>query len=168
MIITKTSGNLAQGTFADKAIDYLHLDYTDAQKSILRANTAGGRDIAIRLNPEAKLRGLRDGDVLCEDGDTVVAVAIEPAEVILAKPGSYAELARCCYEVGNRHAPLYYFTDPTQPNGLPKLAVLYDGAMDDLFVKLGVPYERCFLKLDEGARLKLVTGAHHHHHHDHD
>ena len=64
MIITKTSGNLAQGTFDDKTIDYLHLDYTDAQKSILRANTAGGRDIAIRLDLETKRRGLRDGDVL--------------------------------------------------------------------------------------------------------
>lgn len=167
MIITKTSGNLAQGTFDDKTIDYLHLDYTDAQKSILRANTAGGRDMAIRLDLETKRRGLRDGDVLWEDGDTIVVVAIEPAEVVLVSPGSYAELAQCCYEVGNRHAPLYYFTDPTRPDGVPKLAVLRDGAMDDLFAKLGVPHETCFLKLDESARLKLVTGAHHHHH-DHD
>ena len=95
-----------------------------------------------------------------------VEVAIEPAEVVLVSPGSYEELAQCCYEVGNRHAPLYYFTDPTRPDGMPKLAVLRDGAMDDLFAKLGVLHETCFLKLDEGARLKLVTGAHHHHHHD--
>lgn len=65
-------------------VDPLQLDYADAQKRLLRRTTREGRDIALRLEPEAQLRGLRDGDVLLVDGDTVVAVEILPTLSLVA------------------------------------------------------------------------------------
>lgn len=78
MILTHVCGTLSDAAYAGKAVDPLQLDYADAQKHLLRRTTRGGRDIALRLSPEAQLRGLHDGDVLLEDGDTVVAVEILP------------------------------------------------------------------------------------------
>ena len=138
MILTHVCGTLSDAAYAGKAVDPLQLDYADAQKHLLRRTTRGGRDIALRLSPEAQLRGLHDGDVLLEDGDTVVAVEILPVLSLLARPEGNAAIARFCYEVGNRHAPLYELEGPA--SGCLYFAV----------------------KLEERCRLKLLSGTHHH------
>ena len=164
MILTHVCGTLADAPYAGKKVDPLQLDYADAQKRLLRRTTREGRDIALRLEPEAQLRGLQDGDVLFEDGDTVVAVEILPTLSLVAKPEGPEAIARFCYEVGNRHAPLYALGD-SAAGGL-SFAVLYDAAMEDLFQKLQVPYEKQAVKL-ERCRLKLLSGTHHHAHAHH-
>lgn len=163
MILTHVCGTLSDASYAGKRVDLLQLDYADAQKHLLRRTTRAGRDIALRLAPEAQLRGLHDGDVLLEDGDTVVAVEILPVLALVAKPEGAAAIARFCYEVGNRHAPLYELDSPS--SGCLIFAVLYDAAMEDLFQKLQVPYEKKEVKLEEHCRLKLLSGTHHHHAH---
>ena len=47
-------------------------------------------------------------------------------------------------------------------SGCLYFAVLYDAAMEDLFHKLQVPYEKKEIKLEERCRLKLLSGTHHH------
>ena len=79
---------------------------------------------------------------------------------LLARPEGNAAIARFCYEVGNRHAPLYEVEGPA--SGCLYFAVLYDAAMEDLFHKLQVPYEKKEIKLEERCRLKLLSGTHHH------
>lgn len=165
MILTNVCGTLADAPYAGKKVDPLQLDYADAQKRLLRRTTREGRDIALRLEPEAQLRGLRDGDVLLVDGDTVVAVEILPTLSLVAKPEGLEAIARFCYEVGNRHAPLYALGE-TAVGGL-SFAVLYDAAMEHLLKKLQVPYEKQAVKLEERCRLKLLSGTHHHAHAHH-
>lgn len=160
MILTHVCGTLSDTAYAGKTIDPLQLDYADAQKHLLRRTTRGGRDIAMRLSPEAQLRGLHDGDVLLEDGDTIVVIEILPTLALVARPEGAAAIARFCYEIGNRHAPLYELE--SRVPGL-SFAVLYDVAMEDLFRKLQVPYEKKAVKLEEHCRLKLLAGTHHHH-----
>lgn len=167
MILTKVCGSILDAAFMEsrrgKHIDYLPLDYQDAQKHILRAMTKEGRDIAIRLSPEAQKIGLQDGDVLLEEDDTIVVLQILPVSVLLAKPRSLMEAASFCYEIGNRHAPLY-----SLPGDVPSFAVLYDDLMEILFRKLGIPYEKKDIKLEDRYRLKLLSGTHHHGHtHEH-
>lgn len=165
MILTHVCGTLSDAAYAGKAVDPLQLDYADAQKHLLRRTTRDGRDIALRLSPEAQLRGLHDGDVLLEDEDTVVVVEILPVLSLVARPEGPAAIARFCYEVGNRHAPLYALE--CSPDGCLSFAVLYDAAMEDLFRKLQVPYEKKEVKLEEHCRMKLLSGAHHHSHRAH-
>lgn len=165
MILTHILGNLSDPDFLkgqEKEIDELPLEYTDAQKHILRAATKQGRDIAIRLSPEAQLAGLHDGDVLMEDGQTLVVIRILPVLALIAKPRSLMEAARFCYEIGDRHAPLYAL--PEEP---PAFAVVYDNSLEILFEKLGISYEKKEISLDDHCRLKLVSGTHHHHHTHH-
>lgn len=168
MILTKVCGSLLDPAFMEKRqskhIDYLPLDYNDAQKHILRALTKEGHDIAIRLSPEAQKIGLHDGDVLQEDGNTLVVLQILPVLALLAKPRSLMEAARFCYEIGNRHAPLYVL-----PGDVPSFAAVYDASLELLFQKLGIPFEKKELKLDDAYRLKLLSGTHHHAHtHEHE
>lgn len=159
MILTHVLGNLADYPVNDKQIDYLSLDYTDAQKHLLRAVSQGGRDIALRLSPEAQLRGLQDGDILADEDDTIVVIQILPTMSLLAKPRDFLEAAHFCYEIGNRHAPLYAY-----PQGdTVAFVVLCNASMELLFQKLGVPYEKKAIKLEEGYRMKLLMGTHHHH-----
>ncbi len=160
MILTHVCGRLSDAAYARKTVDPLQLDYADAQKHLLRRTTRGGRDIALHLSPGAQLRGLHDGDVLLEDGDTVVAVEILPVMALVAHPDGVADVAQLCYEIGNRHAPLYELTDS---EGRLSFAVLYDAAMEDLFGKLQVPYDKEEVKLEERCRMKLLSGTHHHH-----
>lgn len=165
MILTHVIGNLADSEYTNipqADIDYLCLDYADAQKHLLRAATENGRDISIRLAPEAQLRGFHDGDILMVEGDTLVAIKILPVPALLAKPRTIKEATQFCYEIGNRHAPLYALAKDGSA-----FAVLYDNAMEVLFKKMGIPYQRESLVLEEGCRLKLQSGTHHHHHHEH-
>lgn len=94
MILTHVCGTLSDAAYAGKGVDPLQLDYADAQKHLLRRTTRGGRDIALRLSPEAQLRGLHDGDVLLEDEDTVVAIEILPVLSLVARPEGPAAIAR--------------------------------------------------------------------------
>lgn len=166
MILTHVLGNLSDPDFSkgpEKKIDELPLEYTDAQKHILRAVTKQGRDIAIRLSPEAQLAGLRDGDVLMEEDQTLVVIRVLPVPALIARPCSLMEATRFCYEIGNRHAPLYAL-----PEDQPAFAVVYDGSLEILFEKLGIPYEKKEISFDDHCRFKLVSGTHHHHHAHHE
>lgn len=91
MILTHVLGNLSDPDFSkgpEKKIDELPLEYTDAQKHILRAVTKQGRDIAIRLSPEAQLAGLRDGDVLTEEDQTLVVIRVLPVPAGTSGPSA--------------------------------------------------------------------------------
>lgn len=161
MIITKICGKLSSPEFQGKKVDALYLDDTEAQKHILRKTTEGGRDIALRLDAAQQLRGLQDGDVLLAEGDTVVAVRLLPVPALVVKPKDAREIARFCYEVGNRHAPLY------APGGaFDCFAVRYDASMEALLEKLDISFEKEDIVLDRQFQLKLLT--HHHHHHAHE
>lgn len=158
MVITNICGNLSDPAFRGKRVDALWLDDVEAQKRILRKNTEGGRDIALRLEAGAQLRGLRDGDVLAEDAGTVVAVRLLPVPALLVRTAAAAEIARLCYEIGNRHAPLY------APDGtFSCFALRYDASLEQLIRQLGLAYEKKDMVLSRVDQLKLLSPHHHHH-----
>ncbi|TYZ26841.1 urease accessory protein UreE [Selenomonas caprae] len=159
MIVTNIRGNLQEAALQPgQTVDCLPLDYLQAQKRILRGKTNGGVDVAIRLTEEAQKRGLHHGDILYRDETYVIAIEILPEASLRVKPRDAMELARFCYEVGNRHAPLYSWEDADT------FAVLYDESMELLLHELGIPYEKAMIRLEEEKRMRLVKGAHHHSH----
>ena len=74
--------------------------------------------INVSLYPDAK-----------KEGDTVIAVNVEEAEAIkiMVEKGNLSTIAKVCYEIGNRHAPLFRgedeFTFLTPFNG-PMLTMI--------------------------------------------
>jgi urease accessory protein len=109
MIIQQKIGNLNNADQLNRKVDWLELEWFEANKRILRKTTNAGTEIVFRSldkDPE-----FTDGDILFADDKTIVAVKILPCEVIVIKPASMFEMASACYEIGNKHAPLFYEED---------------------------------------------------------
>ena len=51
---------------------------------------------------------LTEGDILWEDESTIISVSIIPCDCITIKPTSLHEMAAICYEIGNKHLPLFF------------------------------------------------------------
>ena len=106
MLVLKKIGNINYNTIDSKAIDWLQLEWHETRKRILRKQTVSGKEVAIKFlneNPD-----LMEGDILFEDDNNIIAVSVLPCECIVIKPTSMFEMASICYEIGNKHLPLFY------------------------------------------------------------
>ena len=95
-----------QGRLNAQTRDSVHLKWYEAERRILRTTTEGGRDIAFKLLKEGQR--LHHGDVVYLSDTLAISVAIEPSEVMVLSPQTLPDMARACYEIGNKHTPLVY------------------------------------------------------------
>lgn len=86
-------------------MDVLQLEWFETGKRVLRRSTTHGREIALRFLREAPL--LQEGDILWMDEHTFITVSILPADAIVLTPLTMADMATICYEIGNKHLPLF-------------------------------------------------------------
>ena len=109
MVCEKILGKLNSFDVAGKTVDYVDIDWDDAFKKIHRKTTAQGREIGIRMDDSVLTHGLTEGDVLYADDRLVIAVHTPPCEMIrlTIAPDHRTQIAKACYEIGNRHAPLF-------------------------------------------------------------
>ena len=106
MLIQNKTGNLATVEISQRKVDYVLLEWHESGKRILRKTTQSGKEIAIQFlnkNPE-----FTEGDILFADDETIIAVCIQPCECIVLQPKNMFEMATMCYEIGNKHLPLFY------------------------------------------------------------
>ena len=110
MICEKILGKLTDGEFSGKKVDYVDIHWDEAFKKLHRKTSQGGTELGIRLDDSVLTRGLNQDDVLAVEGDTVYAVNIPPCEVIVVTVDEHHPhmVAKVCYEIGNRHAPLFW------------------------------------------------------------
>jgi urease accessory protein len=105
MLIQSKIGNLSDYN-SYKAIDWLLLEWYETRKRILRKQTNSGKDVSIKFlneNPD-----LTEGDILYEDDKMIIAVSVLSCDCIVIKPTNMFEMASVCYEIGNKHLPLFY------------------------------------------------------------
>jgi urease accessory protein len=105
ILVQEKLGCLAEGEHS-KVIDYLELEWHETGKRILRKRTHSGQEVSLRFLKEAP--ALASGDILYEDDARVIVVEIRPCEVIVLQPRFLYDMALACYEIGNRHLPLFY------------------------------------------------------------
>lgn len=104
--ILDTKKNLEQkNLLINQLIDYVFLQWFEADRRIIRTTTNDGREIAFRLLKEGQR--LHHDDVVYLDKQLAIVVQIEPSEVMVLSPQTLAEMARACYEIGNKHTPLF-------------------------------------------------------------
>ena len=86
-----------------------------ACEKIHKKTTDHGTELGIRMDDSILTRGLYQGDVLYADDEKIIAVNTPPCEVIRISltPGHEKQAAKVCYEIGNRHAPLFWGEDDT-------------------------------------------------------
>ncbi|WP_407534575.1 urease accessory protein UreE [Elizabethkingia miricola] len=109
MIINECVGNIKDISVAGKIIDYLDLEWFETTKRIQRKKTRQGVDIAIKFLREGQR--LREGDILYEDGKKAIVVNVLETEAIVITPTSMLEMGTVCYEIGNKHIPLFIQED---------------------------------------------------------
>lgn len=106
MLIQHKTGHLSTITVNNRLIDWLPLEWYETSKRILRKQTLAGTHLALKfLNKDPQLT---QGDILYEDDRTIIAVEIVPCDVLIIRPGSLFEMASVCYEIGNKHLPLFF------------------------------------------------------------
>lgn len=109
MIIKEKIGNLNSFDVGDRIIERVAIEWYEANKRILHKTTQSGREVVLKFMNETQ--NLTDDDVLWCDETTLVVADIQPCEAIIIKPQTMLQMAAVCYEIGNKHLPLFYDKD---------------------------------------------------------
>ncbi len=109
MIIQQKIGNINSTSTGNRHIDWLAFEWYETNKRILRKKTKSGTDVSLKFLKENP--ALTEGDILYEGAQTIIAVTVLPCDCIVIKPTSMFEMASVCYEIGNKHLPLFYEND---------------------------------------------------------
>lgn len=158
MLCEKVIGRLEDIDASGKSIEYVEIEWHEAFKKIHRKVTDKGTDCGIRMDDSVLTKGLFQGDVIYMDEDVIVVVSTPPCEVIQVSltPGHEKYAAKVCYEIGNRHAPLFWGEEGTY-------ITIYDEPMMVMLQKIhGVVAEKKIMKLDFDQRISAAIHNHHH------
>lgn len=160
-IIEQIYGSLEQlteqGKITQQTIDYVPLQWFESERNILRKTSQAGREIAFRLLKEGQR--LKHNDVVFISDELVIAIEIEPSEVIVLSPQTLPEMARACYEIGNKHSPLFLDGD--------EILLPYDKPMFEWLLAAGFDPKKEQRRLSQALRANSAQGHSHSHSHNH-
>ncbi len=149
MLIIKKLGNINLSS-PDKNIDWLNLEWHETAKRILHKKTRSGKEITMKFLNENQ--HLTQGDILYEDTETIVAIDIQLCEAVVINPKNMFEMAAVCYEIGNKHLPLFYQDD--------ELLIAYEAPLFNLLTSLGYDVQKQNRKLLNPLRTSVASHAH--------
>jgi urease accessory protein len=109
MLIENKIGNVSNFIIKGKTIDLLSLEWYETRKKILRKKTVSGRELSLKFLNEKVV--LTEGDILLDEETVITAISILPCDSIVIEPKNAMEIASICYEIGNRHLPLFFEKD---------------------------------------------------------
>ncbi len=159
MLCEQILGKLKEMDTEGRQIEYVDIEWHEAFKKIHQKETASGREVGIRLDDSVLTRGLFQDDVIYCDDTLVIAVNTPPCEVILVsfEPGHEKMAVKACYEIGNRHAPLFWGDEENT------YITIYNEPMLQMLSKIhGVKAEKAVKKLDFDRRISAAIHNHHH------
>ncbi len=107
MLIKEIIGREAEMDLGGVTLDELRLEWYELNKRVQRKVTEGGRDVALKFISEGV--ALSDGDLLYRSDEEAFAIVVRvlPTEAIVLSPVDMLEMATICYEIGNKHMPLF-------------------------------------------------------------
>ncbi len=123
--ITESSDNVRK--------DIVFLEWYELNKKIMRKRTQDGVEIGFRL--DQKCDSLKDQDIVFAEEGKIITIVVKPCLSIEISWHNQEELARICYEIGNRHAPLFF-----HESGFDKLLIPYDAPMTELLKKMNIHF----------------------------
>lgn len=150
MLVSEKSGNLKDVEVNDRLIDYLLLEWYETNKRILHKFTQSGKEITLRFLKENQK--LTQGDIIYEDDETIVAIDVVPCEAIIICPASISEMAAICYEVGNKHLPLFFENN--------ELLVPFETPLFNLLTATGYNVKKEIRKLINPLRSTVAPHGH--------
>ncbi|SEW50520.1 urease accessory protein UreE [Chitinophaga arvensicola] len=105
MLVREIIGNTRTHTRSSKTTDLLPLEWFETTRRIQRKYTTGGREVALKFTKEGQQ--LQQDDIVYQDDELAIVVDILPCDAIVIRPRNMAEMAKVCYEIGNKHLPLF-------------------------------------------------------------
>ena len=129
MRINEILGNLQDFPLQGRRVDTVSLEWFELEKKLLRKTTAAGTELGITVSAPIK-----NGDVLYEDGEKVIAVQQLPCTLTVTPVDSMQKMGRLCFELGNRHLSLAIEED--------RVTVIYDEPTFLYLQKLGFAPEK--------------------------
>ena len=105
MIIKEILGNKSNMDLANLEIDFLELEWFETSKRIQSKTTNSGVQVSIKFLREGQ--HLSQDDVLFRDNKKAIIINIRECEAIVVAPTSLLEMGTVCYEIGNKHAPIF-------------------------------------------------------------
>jgi len=109
MLIKEKIGNINFFATNNRKIDYLPLEWYETNKRILHKKTISGTEITLKFLNESQQ--LTEGDILYEDDFTLIVIEVKEYDAIIIHPKTMFEMASVCYEIGNKHLPVFYQKD---------------------------------------------------------
>lgn len=106
MLVQEKIGHINSFAINNRTIDWLPLHWYEAKKRIWKKETENGKDVAVRFLNENP--ALTEGDILFANDEIIIAVSILPCNCIVVQPANMFQMASVCYEIGNKHLPLFY------------------------------------------------------------
>jgi Urease accessory protein UreE len=150
MIIKEKLGNINDIETGDKIIDRVLLEWYETNKRILHKHSEGGIEITIRFLQENQ--NLSEEDIIFQDDETIIVIDILPCDVIIIHPASMQEMASVCYEIGNKHLPLFLQKD--------ELYVPFDAPLFRLLSSAGYNVKQSKRKLINPLRSTVIPHGH--------
>jgi urease accessory protein len=105
MLVKEITGNTDTHTRSSSETNVLPLEWFETSRRIQRKHTLGGREVALKFTKEGQQ--LQQNDILYQDEALMIVVNILPCDAIVISPRNMAEMAKVCYEIGNKHLPLF-------------------------------------------------------------
>lgn len=131
MIIHKKLGTLKEFAAEDVVIDLLPVEWYETNKRILHKQTNSGKPVILKFLNESP--DLIQDDVIFADGSYMVVIDIQACEAIIIRPASMQQMAAVCYEIGNKHLPLFFQGDEVLvPYEAPLFKMLTAGGFSPL------------------------------------
>ena len=159
MLCEKILGRADQTDLSGRQLDYVNIEWFEAFKKIHKKVTDKGEEGGIRLDDTVLSRGLYEGDILYLDKERALVVHTPKCMVIRVKVDENHPhmAAKVCYEIGNRHAPLFYGEEENT------FITPYNEPMYLMLEKLhGVTATKEIQRLDFDRRISAAVHNHHH------
>lgn len=109
MLIKEKKGNIKSVGASDKTIDVVTFEWYETNKRIQRKVTKSGTDISLKFLKDNPL--IAEGDIFFEDDYSIIIAEVLPCECLVIAPKNMFEMASVCYEIGNKHLPLFFEND---------------------------------------------------------
>jgi urease accessory protein len=130
VVRTGVLGPLDGFAVGTRTLERVTVHSDDLAKRVLRFATSAG-EIGLRFEGPERLH---DGDVIFADERVVIAVRVEPDDVLVLRPATIAAAIAIAHALGNRHLPI-------QTDG-GAIVVRLDPLLEALAAEHGVPVTR--------------------------
>lgn len=105
MLVKEKTGNLENFDRGQRSVDFVEIEWFETNKRILHKQSNKGE--AVTLKSLDKNPDWADGDILDVNDSRILTIHLIDCSTIVIRPQTMHEMATICYEIGNKHLPLF-------------------------------------------------------------